>query len=531
MAWLRRRLTVRLRLLTVLAMAAALLIGQWSLGREAMRRAQHSLLAIAEGQLPLSQDLGDLRAHFLAAVVAERSLLFLGTASESAPPVRAAHAAGLAGVDAAWQRVGPNVAADARAAFEAALTTWRQNSAEVLKILEEDTPSARRDAIDQSMSSGEEGVLQVTTTLHSMTTAITERVRGEAATATAMAAGHDALLQRAVTIGLGLLFGVGLLVVMSVVRPLRRAVAALDGIASGDGDLTQGLDERAGGEVGALARAFNRFVSQLRTMIVAVGDAARAVSGSVRSLEAVGRDLGTHAADMSNRLGAANDSSGEVRQVTEEAANATRELTTSIREIAQNAQTSAATTVSAVELANATWSRVEALRGDSDHIRRVVRLIESIARQTNLLALNATVEAARAGTSGAGFAVVAERVKSLARETAVATEDIGKHITTFLGRVDESVGAIGRIRDVMSVIETATNGIAASVQEQSAVTQQFSESIRTIAGATGRIGDELGALLGTAAATGTGSTTAQHAASGLASSAQQLEELVGRFRT
>ena len=530
-AWWRRRLTVRLRLIAVLVLAVGLLIGQWRLGQQAVRRAAASVDGLASRQLPVAQQIGDLRAAFLAAVVAERSLLFLGGGSESAQPVMAAHTQSVERVGVIWQQLSARVGNDDKQAFARAFEEWRRNSVEVLQILQENTPSARRDAIDQSMSIGSDAGERVRIALDAMAGRLGEQVRAEAAATAAMVVEHEAELQQTLWLGSGALFGIGLVVVLSVVRSLRRAVDALDGIASGGGDLTQGLDERAGGEVGALARSFNRFVTGLRTMIENVRQAALAVATSVRAVEAVGQDLGNHASVMGQRLQNATGSSGQVQQVTEEASTATRELSASIREIAASAQTSAQTTQAAMALATTTWREVEQLGTDSTDIRRVIEVIESIARQTNLLALNASVEAARAGEAGAGFAVVAERVKSLAQETGKATDEIGTRVDSFLRRVNTAVAAIGRIKAVMGEIERATNGIASSVQEQSAVTQQFSESMATIAKASDAIGADLGALQQTASATRNGSTAAAETAGTLARSASQLEELVTRFRT
>ncbi|MBK8097242.1 MAG: methyl-accepting chemotaxis protein [Planctomycetes bacterium] len=522
---------MRLRLFAVLLLAVGLLIGQWHLGMQAVQRAATSVAGLANEQLPVAQQIGDLRAAFLSAVVGERSLLFLGVGTESAQPVAAGHAQAVDRVAAIWRQLSARVGEAERQAFATAFDEWGRNSAEVLQILRENTPSARRDAIDQSMSIGSDAAERVRVALDAMAGKLGEQVRAEARATAAMVAEHDAELRQALWLGSGALFGIGLVVVLSVVRSLRRTVKVLDGIASGDGDLTIGLDERAGGEVGALAQSFNRFVAGLRTMIGNVRQAARSVAVSVSEMESVGRDLGSDAVVMGQRLQTATGSSEQVQQVTEEASEATRELSASIQEIAQNAQTSAETTLSAMDLATTTWRDVEQLGTDSADIRRVIEVIESIARQTNLLALNASVEAARAGDAGAGFAVVAERVKSLAQETGKATDEIGSRVDLFLRRVAAAVAAIGRIKNVMGDIESATNGIASSVQEQSAVTQQFTESMATIANASERIGADLGALAQTAKATRNGSAAAQETAGSLARSARQLEELVARFRT
>src|SRR5262249_55372146 len=130
----------------------------------------------------------------------------------------------------------------------------------------------------------------------------------------------------------------------------------------------------------------------------------------------------------------------------------------------------------AVAEAEATSDKYAGLVQVADKIGDVVKLIQNVAGQTNLLALNATIEAARAGEAGRGFAVVASEVKSLAVQTAKATEEIARHIVAVQGSTHGTIGVIQTIRERMREINARTSGASASVEEQSKATVEITEN-------------------------------------------------------
>jgi methyl-accepting chemotaxis protein len=175
------------------------------------------------------------------------------------------------------------------------------------------------------------------------------------------------------------------------------------------------------------------------------------------------------------------DASNEASTNVETAAYAADELNSSIGEIGRQLATTATIVRDAVTEARDTNERIAALAQAAQKIGDVIKLIRAIAGQTNLLALNATIEAARAGEAGKGFAVVAAEVKSLAVQTAKATEDISALIKSVQAATGGAVDAIGRIAARMQEIDTCATAVSTSVEQQSAATQEISQNVTSAA--------------------------------------------------
>ena len=226
--------------------------------------------------------------------------------------------------------------------------------------------------------------------------------------------------------------------------------------------------------------AISAFRQRVESLLRSVADSA----GEMRTTAA---SLFNEAGHTSNRAESAVQTSNEASHNVEAAAVAADELTSSIAEIGRRlGQTSEIVRV-AVGEAQATNEDIGALAQSAQKIGDITNLIRNIAGQTNLLALNATIEAARAGEAGKGFAVVASEVKSLAVQTAKATEDISSQILEVQNSTGKAVEAIGRIASRMQEIEEFTSAVAASVQQQNAATSEISRNVTGAAdGANGR---------------------------------------------
>ena len=172
-------------------------------------------------------------------------------------------------------------------------------------------------------------------------------------------------------------------------------------------------------------------------------------------------------------------------------ASAAEELSASISEIARQVAQSSEIADQAVQDANRTDSIVKTLADGAQKIGDVVGLISTIAGQTNLLALNATIEAARAGDAGKGFAVVASEVKSLANQTAKATEDISQQVAQIQVATKEAVTAIEAISQTIGEVSRIATAIAAAVEEQGAATQEIARNVHEAASGTQQVGTNI----------------------------------------
>jgi methyl-accepting chemotaxis protein len=230
----------------------------------------------------------------------------------------------------------------------------------------------------------------------------------------------------------------------------------------------------------------------------------------------------------SNAAGAVSASNEACANV-ESAAVATDELTTSIGEIGRQLDLTTDVVRSAVNETTGTNNQIDALSAAARKIGDVIKLIRDIAGQTNLLALNATIEAARAGDSGKGFAVVASEVKSLAVQTAKATEDIAALITNVQTATSGAVGAIGRISGRMEEIDACATAVSSAVEQQSAATSEISQNVAGAAGGTRQVVSALSEVAGAATETAQAAESVLAAAQAVEAGAAELRGEIEGF--
>jgi methyl-accepting chemotaxis protein len=196
-----------------------------------------------------------------------------------------------------------------------------------------------------------------------------------------------------------------------------------------------------------------------------------------KNLDSVARAVATTSAQAANAASASTQTAANVQAV----AAGAEKFAASIAEISRRMAEASKTTQTAIQQAGTTNAAVAVLLEATAEIEQVAQLITSIAAQTNLLALNATIEAARAGDAGKGFAVVASEVKGLAGQTALATEDISKHIAGIQAASHQAVDAIRQISQTVTAINTIATAIAAAVEEQDSVAREMSANMETAA--------------------------------------------------
>lgn len=256
---------------------------------------------------------------------------------------------------------------------------------------------------------------------------------------------------------------------------------------------------------------------------------ANSVLENSTSLNNISQQMTGNAEETAAQAGIVSAASEEVSRNVEVVSTGAQQMLTSIREIAKSANEAARVAKNAVGVAENTNQTISKLGESSVEIGKVIKVITTIAQQTNLLALNATIEAARAGEAGKGFAVVANEVKELAKETAKATEEIGRKIEMIQGDTRQAVTAIAEVSGIINQINDISNVIAAAVEEQTATTNEIGRNVGQAAQGTSEIAKNISGVATAARNTSAGAALMQQSVATLTQVSNELDELVAKF--
>lgn len=379
-----------------------------------------------------------------------------------------------------------------------------------------------------------------------------------ALTAQKQAQASRALAILGVLITIGLCAGLAVMFAMSrsITTPLGRLGEVMRRLSEGDATvMVEGVNR--GDEIGAMARAADFFRANLirnneltAKEVDAVNErTARATriagltnrfaadaSVALAAMAMASSELQTTATSMSANAEETSQQAITVAAATEEASTnvqtvavATEELTSSVAEISRQVVQSTRIAQKAVEAAGHSRKTVQSLSSAVQRIGDVVKLINEIASQTNLLALNATIEAARAGEAGRGFAVVASEVKSLAGQTAKATDEIAMQIAAIQETSEGVVHTIGAVGNTIGEISEIAASIAGAVEEQSAATQEIARNVQQAARGTREISGNIAGVTSAASDTGAAANEVLSASAHVAEQSQAMRRQIEEF--
>ncbi len=335
-----------------------------------------------------------------------------------------------------------------------------------------------------------------------------------------------------------------MLIVHTIVKPIRNVVDRLNDIASGEGDLTQRVDVSRKDELGLLGVAFNTFISKIQGIIRDVSNVANDVAAAATEMAATSNEMAQGMDEQSRRAtevaSAVEEMSSTVAQVAQMSSGAADTASKAGTQAQQGGDIVAQTVdgINAIStVVNESASAIFELGKRGEQIGQIINVINDIADQTNLLALNAAIEAARAGEHGRGFAVVADEVRKLAERTTTATKEVAQSIEAIQTETDTAVNRMNegtqRVEEGVHLAEKAgmslkdivegsekvaqlIQSIAAASDEQSSTSHLISQNVDSINAVTRQSAE--------------GAKQAAMAADELSRKSEHLQSLVGQFK-
>jgi methyl-accepting chemotaxis protein len=296
------------------------------------------------------------------------------------------------------------------------------------------------------------------------------------------------------------------------------------------GDLTQEIPIQGEDAIGKIGEGLKQFFSTFSRSIASIAENAKMLASSSQELSALSQQMSSNAEETFAQTYLVSEASEQINQNMQTVSVGSEEMTSTIKEIAKNASQAAEIAENSVNTAKNTQEIIQKLRGSSLEIGQVIKVITYISQQTKLLALNAAIEAARAGEVGKGFAVVAHEVKNLAKETAVATEEVSKKIETIQKDSQDAVNAIAQITQIVTQINDLQASISSAVEEQSITTNEMNNNVLNGLKGSSHILETIKKVTSVAEATSSVATHTQKSAEELSQMAITLQNLVEPFK-
>jgi methyl-accepting chemotaxis protein len=365
-----------------------------------------------------------------------------------------------------------------------------------------------------------------------------------------------ALMIGALLLALGLCGAVTLYVNRAIARPLAGMTSAMTRLAANDLSVDVPAATR-GDEIGAMATSVKVFkdtmiaaerlraeqqaeqqrqidrAKQIELSVAgferASGEVVDAVLSAATGLQSTATTMTVSAQETTRQASVVATASEQATANVQTVASAAEQLSASVHEIGQQVNQSSQMIGAVVKQTDAAGERLQGLVMSADKIGTVVKLINEIASQTNLLALNATIEAARAGDAGKGFAVVASEVKTLATQTARATDEIAAQIRDIQDATNAAVESILGVTDTISKVNETATAIASAVEEQAAATREIARNVQQAAVGTQEVSSNISAVSQIAQTTDAAAGEVLSSSGALGRSGELLKQQVDRF--
>lgn len=288
-------------------------------------------------------------------------------------------------------------------------------------------------------------------------------------------------------------------------------------------------EERAEAEIRQAEEKRQNMLEFADTLETRVGAIVDSVAAAATEMRATAEGMSSSAAQASDKSQTVASASQQATHNAQTVASAAEELSSSITEISQQVGHSARISDNAVDEVGKTQGHIEKLAKEAEEIGDIISMITDIAEQTNLLALNATIEAARAGEAGKGFAVVASEVGNLASQTSKATDQISGKISGIQGSTKSTVDSVKGVGSIIAELQSIASGISAAVEEQSAATKEISQSIGNAARSNTEVSENIVGVTEAVSETGQSASSVLEAASELSVQAENLRSEVKSF--